>query len=485
MKTIKSNDSLYHYGARSNNFLYNQISAELKRAQKENEELKKLVRELIEKNGKLLSEIERLTSIISNNSKNSSLPPSSDQKPSHPKSPNEYNGRKKTKRRPGGQSGRLGITLTKHDIENKIHTGAIEHKIINYGSSDPKEGAYVSKYVLDLKTKAIAYEYRFPKGSTIPQEFHSDVVYGPEIKSLAIALYSEGDVSFNRICDLLNSMSSSQLGLSIGSVYNFVRDGATFIRRSLPNIINDLSSSSIIYTDSTNVIVNGAQEYIRNQSTDKSVLYIPLEKKNLTILKQIKPLNGFAGTIVHDHETSLYHFGMKHGECNAHLFRYLKKTLEEAKNPWAKDMINFLSGINNYRNNLKAQNIKAFREDELIRYSARYDTIVKHGIEQNKTTLRRFAKGEEKKLLNRLLKYKDSQLLFMYDFDVGFTNNMSERDLRKCKNKQKISGFRKQSGKQIYCDIMSFVQTCKRRNINVLYGLQRALIGDVLFGVGE
>ena len=72
----------------------------------------------------------------------------------------------------------------------------------------------------------------------------------------------------------------------------------------------------------------------------------------------------------------------------------------------------------------------------------------------------------------------------MYDFDVGFTNNMSERDLRKCKNKQKISGFRKQSGKQMYCDIMSFVQTCKRRNINVLYGLQRALIGDVLF-MGE
>ena len=148
-------------------------------------------------------------------------------------------------------------------------------------------------------------------------------------------------------------------------------------------------------------------------------------------------------------------------------------------------MINFLSSINIYRNTLKEKGIKSFRENELARYCSRYDKIIQCGIEQNKSTERRFAQREEKKLLNRLIKYKDSHLLFMYDFDVGFTNNISERDLRKCKNKQKISGFRKQTGKQIYCDIMSFVQTCKRRNINVLYGLQRALIGDVLFGMGE
>ena len=484
MKTIKSDGGLYHYGARSQNFLYNKVSTELKRTQKENEELKKLVKELLKKNEKLLLEIERLTSILGNNSKNSSLPPSSDQKPGSPKSPNEYNGRKKTNRRPGGQSGRHGTTLTKREIEHKISSGAIKHKVVNYGTLKSGDNAYISKYVLDLKADVVAYEYRFHKGSVIPQEFRSDVIYGPEIKSLAVALYSEGDVSFNRICDFLNSMSSDQLNLSIGSVYNFVYDGATSIKQSLVNIADDLSSSKIMYTDSTNVTVNGIQEYIRNQSTDRSVLYVSLGKKNLTVLKQVKPLNGFTGTLVHDHETALYHFGMKHGECNAHLFRYLAKTLEETKNSWAKDMINFLSGINTYRNALIEQKANGFGEDELIRYSSRYDEIIKYGIAQNKTTERRFAKREERKLLNRLVKYKDSQLLFMYDFDVGFTNNMSERDLRKCKNKQKISGFRKQSGKQMYCDIMSFVQTCKRRNINVLYGLQRALIGDVLF-MGE
>ena len=484
MKTIKSDSGIYHYGSSNKAFLYNEISKELKRARKENEELRALVRELLEKNDKLLSEVERLTSIINNNSKNSSLPPSTDQKPS--KSPNKYNSRKKSGRRPGGQPGRHGITLTKEQVEHKISTRAFEHKIINCGITKCHEGNYISKYVLDISTKVVAYEYRFPIGSTIPKEFHSDVSYGPEIKALAIDLYSEGSVSFNRIRDFLNNMSSGQLNLSMGSVYNFVIDGALQVKQSLDNIVKNIASSDTMYTDSTNVTVNGVQEYIRNQSTNRSVFYASLEKKNLASLKKIRPLNGFTGTIIHDHETSLYHFGMKHGECNAHLFRYLVKSLEEAKNPWAKDMMNFLSGINNYRTRLKEQGQMTFTNENLRQYKTRYDEIIQNGIEQNKTTKRRLAKKEEKTLLNRLIKYKENQLLFIYDFDVGFTNNMSERDLRKCKTKQKVSGgFRKQSGKQMYCDIMSFIETCKRRNINVLYGLQRALIGDELFAMGE
>ena len=42
-----------------------------------------------------------------------------------------------------------------------------------------------------------------------------------------------------------------------------------------------------------------------------------------------------------------------------------------------------------------------------------------------------------------------NHLLFLHDFNISFDNNMSERDLRKCKNSQKMSGgFRTEAGKE-------------------------------------
>ena len=53
--------------------------------------------------------------------------------------------------------------------------------------------------------------------------------------------------------------------------------------------------------------------------------------------------------------------------------------------------------------------------------------------------------------LNRLEKYKENHLLFAEDFRVPFDDNMSERDLRKAKNRQKMSGgFRKGSRQKMY-----------------------------------
>ncbi len=47
-----------------------------------------------------------------------------------------------------------------------------------------------------------------------------------------------------------------------------------------------------------------------------------------------------------------------------------------------------------------------------------------------------------------------NHLLFLRDFSVPFENNISERDLRKAKNRQKMSGgFRKESGHEMYYSI--------------------------------
>ena len=85
----------------------------------------------------------RLKSIINNDSSNTSLPPSTDQKGGKPA--NTYNGRKKTDSKTGGQKGHKGTTLTKSDIEEKIKSCKCIHEIKNIG--DISNGKYITKYV--------------------------------------------------------------------------------------------------------------------------------------------------------------------------------------------------------------------------------------------------------------------------------------------------------------------------------------------------
>ncbi|MGN1198397.1 MAG: transposase, partial [Acetatifactor sp.] len=80
-----------------------------------------------------------------------------------------------------------------------------------------------------------------------------------------------------------------------------------------------------------------------------------------------------------------------------------------------------------------------FTEEQLKRYSDRYDEILKKGWREHKQTKGKYAQKEEKKILNRLKKYKRNHHLFLYNFKVPFSDNMSERDLRKCKNRQKMA----------------------------------------------
>ena len=88
----------------------------------------------------------RLRSIINNDSSNTSLPPSTDQKGGKPA--NTFNGRKKTERKAGGQN-------------------------------------YVTKYVIDLSTETVITELRiYADGNgkfPIPVQYRSDVTYGENV----------------------------------------------------------------------------------------------------------------------------------------------------------------------------------------------------------------------------------------------------------------------------------------------------------------
>jgi len=102
-------------------------------------------------------------------------------------------------------------------------------------------------------------------------------------------------------------------------------------------------------------------------------------------------------------------------------------------------------------------------------------------LNEKKTRWRK-KQSKWKNLLDRLEKHKDWVLLFMSDFDVPFTNNLAERDLRPYKVKLKVSWcFRSNLWAKYYCRIKSYISTMKKNWYNVFDSLKNIFTNNIIY----
>lgn len=161
-------------------------------------------------------------------------------------------------------------------------------------------------------------------------------------------------MSNDRIASFLNAAGNGELDLSEGSIYGFCRKFAEASEASRRHLEEMLLTQDVVATDATTVTVNGEQNYIRNFSAEDTVVYHAMDSKSIKALKGLDFLNRYAGILVHDHETALYHFGTDHAECNVHIIRYLRKNTEDTKNRWSGEMISLLCEMNKSRKEFMA-----------------------------------------------------------------------------------------------------------------------------------
>lgn len=463
-------------GADYNNQVFKQLQEVMKKcddlsqefkAQKKDyecriEKLENENRELKEKNEKLTNEVDRLKKQINNNSNNSSKPPSSDIKKNIP------NNREKTTKKAGGQKGHKAHFLSKKIVEEKISNKEFEHEIIHVGQISKE---YTSKYILDTKISIVAKEYRFYPNKEgkiiIPKEYKTDVQYGTNLKTICAVLNTEGIVALDRLADFVSCISHEKIKISKGSIVNFMKELDNKSQYIIKNIENKILNSELLNTDATTARCENRNICVRTYSTKKLTLLVPTYGKGKKYIEETNILNRYTGNLVHDHETVMYNYGNKHIECNVHVSRYLKGCYENTQNKWALKMRSFLCSLNEYRKKLKSKEMFKLEKGQLERYSNRYDEILKEGYSENKKVKSKYLRQEEQRLLNRLKKYKENHLMFLYDFNMPFDNNLSERDLRHVKIKQKVSGhFNSMKGIKIYLNIKSIIGTLKKQGRN-------------------
>jgi transposase len=439
----------------------------------------------------LLAEVAELRRRLDLDSSNSSKPPSSDGLKKKPRIPGSLRGR--SGKSSGGQKGHKGGALRQAAVPDRIERhGANVCRRCCAGLSPSMQTGVEKRQVFDLPERLIevtehqasvyccaacGFETKaeFPAGVAAPAQ------YGERIRAAAIYLNVQQLIPEDRVAQAMNDLFGAPL-LCPASLTAWVEDKAEALAGAAAHIGALAAQAPVRHLDETGFRVAGKGQWLHTVSTEALTFYRVTEHRG----DVPKDLTG--GVVVHDHFKPYYGLtGVAHAFCNAHHLRELKALIEIDQEPWAKAMSELLVEANEAVGKAREAGETALPPAAVEGFLARYWEAVRAGLAFHRSLpgLEKRARGRTKRrpghnLLERLKRYKDDVLRFLYDFTVPFTNNLAEQALRMMKVKMKISGaFRTFKGAADFAALRSVVATARKQGLNILHALTaqpRALI---------
>lgn len=450
-----------------------------------------LIEMLISRLNSLEAEVEKLKGNASKNSQNSSKPPSSDMVRK------TKSLRKPSKRRSGGQPGHPGSTLQKSEIIHykemySVHgrcecgTACSKGKLVNIETRQvhdiPKQTSLeVTEHQAEWRkcTCGKIHRAQFPSGVNAP------VQYGDRIRSIIVYFSSYQLLPQKRTTEALRDMFG--VDISEGTVNNILQQAHQKLEVTEKAIKDAIHMSPVMHLDETGMYVNGKRIWEHTCSTPQYTYYFCHTKRGKEAIDSGQMLINYLGRIIHDGWRSYFDFACLHALCNAHHLRELVFVYEHFEQRWADTLIKHLCRIKKTVDLAKEAGRTHLATATLNRYYRRYLNLIAAGYRVNPESTERRKAGQRgrikqsptRNLLDRLKKYDEEVLAFMYDFKVPFDNNLAERDLRMSKVKQKISGcFRSTTGAEAFCRIRGYISTCRKHGLEVLSYLSKCFSSD-------
>ena len=301
--------------------------------------------------------------------------------------------------------------------------------------------------------------------ASFPERLGGVVNYGEGIQAILTYLTSYPLIPIKRATELVEDLFG--LRVSQGTVVSAGTEAYEKLEGTDSAIKQEIIESGVVCFDESGMRVEGKTQWLHSAGTESATYYRTHPKRGNEAMDDIGILPVFEGTAIHDHLKSYYHYDKcAHGECNQHILRYLKYLYENLGVVWAYEMACHLLRIKKH-----VDLSKVFGADRLEAADiSDYERIYRHIL--TKANISSEAPQDERRLARRLAEYEQETLMFMLDFDVPFTNNLAERDIRMPKAKQKISGgFRTNEGAKTFTRIRSFISTCKKKGKNIFDGL--------------
>lgn len=436
----------------------------------------------------LAARVKELEERLAKDSHNSHKPPSSDP-PFKSKSLREKSGKS-----PGGQRGHQGYTLKLRDEPDRIITHSPEQCVrCGHSLADVKPYEYKRHQVVELPEVSLeTIEHRVERKrcphceltteAEYPDEATAVTGYGPRVKGLSVYLHEYQLLPFERTVECIEDVfgvkvSAGTLQLNDESCYEALEQTEEMIRQGV-------SQSEVAHFDETGLDVEGRKLWIHVGSTDKLTHYGLHTKRGSEAMDEIGILPRFEGVASHDGLYAYHEYDCLHALCNVHHLRELSFIEEQHHQEWAGQMKWLLLEVKQAVELAVKSGVLRLDEGLRQRYEVRYEQLLEEGLAANPEPEATGKPGRHKRtpgrnLAERLGKYQQEVLRFMYDFDVPFDNNQAERDLRMIKVQQKVSGcFRTIGGAQRFCRIRSYISTARKQGQGVLAALEAALRGQ-------
>lgn len=471
--------------------LQNQIKTLEKKEQKAKEELLKLKKE----NEDLLNEkdyeIDRLKALLNMDGTNHGIPTS--QTPIHKKKVIPTT-REKTDLPKGGQKGHKKHKLEKFKDEEVTERCKHEMKQCPCCNSHDieKTGEIKEKDEIDYKIVVVKKRHQFIeyKCEECGKKFHEEIPnnlkeenqYGPKVQALELTLMNQANVTMNKAQKITYGITNGEIDLSEGYISKLQQRAAKKLSSFMEEMKGEIIKQELLHWDDTVIMINKKRSCLRFYGTEKLAMYRAHEHKDKEGLEEDGILKVLAKetVVVHDHNKVNYNkeYKFTNAECNRHLISDLKKVIDNLNHTWAKKLIELLTKMNNKRKRLIEKGKEEFKQEELNKFEEKFEKIMIEANEENEKEGQKYYTDKEATLILRILDYKNEYLLWLYDFEVPFTNNLSERGLRGAKSKQKASGqFWNVESASWYATIRTYIETCNRNNVNVYNALVMLSLG--------
>ncbi len=402
-------------------------------------------------------------------SHNSSIPPTKDTLAVQAKNAKKLlvtqSLREKSGKPSGGQVGHKGVTLETASEPDTIilHAPSFCTRCGNDLSSIA--GTVVeTRQVLDvpMPIRPIVTEHQMVSKqcscgccnqTDFPKDVRSRVSYGTNIRTLVTYASCTQAIPYKRITEFLRNCFG--VAMSQGTVDNILKDMSDKSLRAYDEIRNRVEQSRVVGADETGVKINGKLNWMWVWQT-KELSYIHSDKSRGKLAIDKKFEKGLPKSIlVTDRHSSYFNMNVSdHQICLAHVLRELIYLTEFDKNQsWSAKLTELIRDAIHKRKTKLWTDID--RESIMEKFN-RLLEISTEGFHQKTIAL-----------LKSLTKFKEYVFKFLFEPDVPYDNNASERAVRILKVKQKVSGmFKTDIGADTFSQIQSIAQTAKKNNQN-------------------